>query len=210
MADPKGRRHELRRMVNSLLEAYPRWRGRLFVLSIPTRFTPGLLARALGFALVAAGLSAQEQQPPMAGDGSAPAAQEQSGSATGGRLRPRSRFREAADHARADSSRRARSSFRTSPKRPASTRGGTPWARRKSRYILETNGSGVCLLDYDNDGWLDIYIVNGSTFDALSRQGRAAACRSVPQQPRRNIYQRCRKGGRDQRPMGIWRGGWRL
>ncbi len=34
-------------------------------------------------------------------------------------------------------------------------------------FILETNGSGVCLLDYDHDGWLDIYIVNGSTFDAL-------------------------------------------
>src|SRR5580704_13805677 len=35
-------------------------------------------------------------------------------------------------------------------------------------YILETTGSGVALLDYDNDGWLDIYFVNGSTFDALS------------------------------------------
>ena len=35
-------------------------------------------------------------------------------------------------------------------------------------YILETTGSGVALLDYDNDGWLDIYMVNGSTFDALS------------------------------------------
>jgi hypothetical protein len=34
-------------------------------------------------------------------------------------------------------------------------------------YILETIGSGVCLLDYDHDGWLDIYMVNGSTYDAL-------------------------------------------
>jgi hypothetical protein len=33
--------------------------------------------------------------------------------------------------------------------------------------IIDTNGSGVGLLDYDNDGWLDIYLVNGSTFDAL-------------------------------------------
>jgi enediyne biosynthesis protein E4 len=41
---------------------------------------------------------------------------------------------------------------------------GTP----EKNYILETTGSGVALLDYDNDGWLDIYIVNGSTFDALS------------------------------------------
>jgi hypothetical protein len=34
-------------------------------------------------------------------------------------------------------------------------------------YIIETTGSGVALLDYDNDGWLDIYMVNGSTFEAL-------------------------------------------
>lgn len=40
---------------------------------------------------------------------------------------------------------------------------GTP----SKTYIVETKGSGVCLLDYDNDGWLDIFIVNGSTFDAL-------------------------------------------
>jgi hypothetical protein len=35
------------------------------------------------------------------------------------------------------------------------------------KLIIDTNGSGVGLIDYDNDGWLDIYIVNGSTFDAL-------------------------------------------
>ena len=35
-------------------------------------------------------------------------------------------------------------------------------------YIIETKGSGVGLIDYDNDGWLDIYLVNGSTVDALS------------------------------------------
>jgi len=38
---------------------------------------------------------------------------------------------------------------------------------REKRFIIDTNGSGVCLIDYDNDGWLDIYLVNGSTFDAL-------------------------------------------
>jgi hypothetical protein len=39
---------------------------------------------------------------------------------------------------------------------------GTP----ERRFIIETVGSGVALLDYDNDGWLDIYLVNGSTYDA--------------------------------------------
>lgn len=36
------------------------------------------------------------------------------------------------------------------------------------RVIIEAKGSGVCLVDYDNDGWLDIYLVNGSTLDAIA------------------------------------------
>ena len=35
------------------------------------------------------------------------------------------------------------------------------------RLIIDTNGSAVGLIDYDNDGWLDIYMVNGSTFKAM-------------------------------------------
>lgn len=42
----------------------------------------------------------------------------------------------------------------------------------EKKFIIEANGSGVALLDYDNDGWLDIYMVNGSTYDAMA--GRAA------------------------------------
>src|SRR6266568_3619687 len=42
-------------------------------------------------------------------------------------------------------------------------RSGTP----EKRTIIETPGSGVALLDYDNDGWLDIYLLNGSTVAAL-------------------------------------------
>ena len=41
---------------------------------------------------------------------------------------------------------------------------GTP----EKRFILEANGSGVGLIDSDNDGWLDIYLVNGSNYDALA------------------------------------------
>ncbi len=42
-------------------------------------------------------------------------------------------------------------------------RSGTP----EKKTIIEAPGSGVALLDYDNDGWLDIYLLNGSTFRAL-------------------------------------------
>jgi hypothetical protein len=39
--------------------------------------------------------------------------------------------------------------------------------------IMETPGSGVALLDYDNDGWLDIYLLNGSTVAALKGKEQA-------------------------------------
>jgi hypothetical protein len=41
---------------------------------------------------------------------------------------------------------------------------GTP----QKRLIVEAKGSGVCLIDFDRDGWLDIYLVNGSTVEALN------------------------------------------
>jgi len=41
--------------------------------------------------------------------------------------------------------------------------GGAP----SKSTIVESLGSGVALLDYDNDGWIDIYLVNGMTYDAL-------------------------------------------
>jgi len=39
--------------------------------------------------------------------------------------------------------------------------------------ICDVNGSGVGLIDYDNDGWLDIYLVNGSNFNALDGKQEA-------------------------------------
>ena len=34
------------------------------------------------------------------------------------------------------------------------------------QFLLEEMGGGVALFDYDNDGWLDIFLVNGTSFDA--------------------------------------------
>jgi hypothetical protein len=39
---------------------------------------------------------------------------------------------------------------------------GTPG---KSTYILETTGTGAAFLDYDRDGRLDVYLVNGKTLE---------------------------------------------
>src|SRR5215467_3621598 len=47
---------------------------------------------------------------------------------------------------------------------------GTP----EKSLILEAPGSGVAIFDYDNDGWPDIYLVNGSTFDALRGKEKPA------------------------------------
>ncbi|MGB8323328.1 MAG: CRTAC1 family protein [Candidatus Acidiferrum sp.] len=36
------------------------------------------------------------------------------------------------------------------------------------KYIIETTGTGVAIFDYDNDGWPDIFIVNGTTLGGFS------------------------------------------
>ena len=38
------------------------------------------------------------------------------------------------------------------------------------RYLPETMGSGCAFLDYNNDGWLDLFLVNGSDWPGQKRK----------------------------------------
>jgi hypothetical protein len=89
---------------------------------------------------------------------------------------------------------------------------------QKNKYLLETTGCGVAFYDYDNDGWLDIFLVNGSRLEGFppgteptshlfqnNRDGtftdvtaKADVLRkkcSLPQQRRRHFH-RCNPKGR--------------
>ncbi|MBV9265456.1 MAG: CRTAC1 family protein [Acidobacteriaceae bacterium] len=54
----------------------------------------------------------------------------------------------------------------------------------EKRWIPEANGSGAAWLDYDNDGLLDLLIVNGSEMDEL----RQIIAGNVPTQSRQGVY----------------------
>src|SRR5450755_3041780 len=51
---------------------------------------------------------------------------------------------------------------------PAS-KSGINWVHTAGRspvkYLPETSGAGCAFLDYDNDGWMDIYLVNSGPSD---------------------------------------------
>jgi hypothetical protein len=37
------------------------------------------------------------------------------------------------------------------------------------KYIIETTGTGVAIFDYDNDGWPDIFLVNGTRLEGIPK-----------------------------------------
>ncbi|MCU1269970.1 MAG: ASPIC/UnbV [Acidobacteriaceae bacterium] len=51
-------------------------------------------------------------------------------------------------------------------------------------YIIETTGPGVAVFDYDNDGWPDIFIVNGTTLEGATG----------PNAPTNHLYRNNRDG----------------
>jgi hypothetical protein len=39
-----------------------------------------------------------------------------------------------------------------------------------NRYLLETTGCGVAWIDYDRDGWLDLFFVNGTRLEGMAKE----------------------------------------
>ncbi|MBV8894873.1 MAG: CRTAC1 family protein [Acidobacteriaceae bacterium] len=44
-------------------------------------------------------------------------------------------------------------------------------AEKTNKFLLETTGCGVAFIDYDSDGWLDLFFVNGLRFDTTFPKG---------------------------------------
>jgi enediyne biosynthesis protein E4 len=69
-----------------------------------------------------------------------------------------------------------------------STASGITWRHENGRsvdyFLPETTGAGCAFLDYDNDGWMDIYLVNGGKCDFFT-----------PDPPLRNALYRNNRDG---------------
>ncbi|HYO80368.1 MAG TPA: CRTAC1 family protein, partial [Bryobacteraceae bacterium] len=68
---------------------------------------------------------------------------------------------------------------------------------RNKKYIVEANGTGVAFVDFDNDGWLDVFLVNGGAWEP------EAAATS-------HLYRNTGKGTFEDttKPAGVARSGW--
>src|SRR5437868_12396570 len=55
---------------------------------------------------------------------------------------------------------------------------------KAKRYIIETTGSGAAFIDFDNDGWQDVFLVNGSRLEGFPSD----------QEPTSHLYRNNRNG----------------
>ena len=54
----------------------------------------------------------------------------------------------------------------------------------KNKYLLETTGCGLAFYDYDEDGWLDVFLVNGWRLEGFP----------AGQEPRCHLFKNNRDG----------------
>jgi hypothetical protein len=68
----------------------------------------------------------------------------------------------------------------------------------RKQYLTETVGCGVAFIDYDNDGWLDIFVLCGSRLEG------------APAEASNRLYKNNRDGTFSDvtRAAGLWRTGW--
>ncbi len=74
---------------------------------------------------------------------------------------------------------------------------------RKNKYLLETTGCGVAWFDYDNDGWLDLFFVNGTRLSGFQNGAKG-------QEPTAHLYHNNRNGTFTDitKKAGLARAGW--
>lgn len=74
----------------------------------------------------------------------------------------------------------------------------TAGGEKTKKYIIEANGAGLALLDFDQDGWLDIFTVNSSRLEA------------APKDATNRLYRNLRNGKFSDvtSAAGLARGGW--
>ena len=76
----------------------------------------------------------------------------------------------------------------------------------RKRFIIETNGCGVAMIDLDDDGWVDLVTLNGTQLEPGARRARAWP---PGQAPRIRLYRNVRGRFTDATPSsGLDRIGW--
>jgi len=72
--------------------------------------------------------------------------------------------------------------------------------QKSNRYLLETTGCGAAFLDFDGDGWLDVFLVNGTTLEGFPRG----------QEPISHLYRNRRDGSFEDvtTRSGLGQSGW--
>ena len=79
--------------------------------------------------------------------------------------------------------------------REAGLRSRDVFGDERNRYLLETTGCGVAFFDYDNDGWLDLFFVNGTRFETESSGGARPTNRLYQEQSGWHVHG-CHQQGR--------------